>query len=794
MRRFALLFVLPTLLCLGAATAALIAGTGTLYDRDVLNSHYPLKAAQAQLLREGRLPLIDPYRAGGQPLVGNLNALPLYPDNALYLLASPLWALNAHFWLHLLLAPLAGYWLGRAWGLKPPGAWATGAIYATSGYFLSLMNLYNLIAGAVLAPAFIAASLDACSQPRRGRRWLWVGGLWALLILAGDPLWGVIALLMAIGAVLARHRGLPTGTWRETWRWPAAVALGTVVALPQIVELLRILPHSYRGYWQYSVRAALAQSWDPRTALEWLVPFFFGPPDLSFWGYAFYGGNPPLLYSLYPGFLGLCLVMIAGRPRNPVSWWAWGAIAFGALLALGYWNPLIRSSFEVLPGGSLLRYPVKCWGMVAIAASVLCGLGFERVLRGDGRRRLGWLLGLGALFYGVLCWWFATAPAWFLHLLLRLDPKHLTPARLQIERVRWSGQCLALLLLVVVLAMAAYLLRRSRFGGGAMLLCVHVAAQLFLLQPLLDSDAIGPYAERPALLDAIPSDARVVHGGDHRIFGTPRDLPPKLTNPGRTWLQQSFFAELYPSSGISWGRRYDFTHSPEGLDSFLIIALTQALEKLSDVERLRILASAGVDRLLLDRPLDPAAEPLTRLLTTQQIDFKTIHVYEVVGSAPEVMMVGEVRFAPHLNAGLALLTRQEFDPLREVVIQGEGTERNAPPGTVTVVLDDVERLEVEVDSPEGGMLLTQRAHLPIYRAEVNGVPAVIGVANLQRLAVEVPAGRHQVKLWVDRRPFYWSCLAAVLALVGLGLLAGPGHWRPHRSGARSRLAAARRTR
>ncbi|MFP5286823.1 MAG: hypothetical protein ACLGI9_13870, partial [Thermoanaerobaculia bacterium] len=107
-RRALVLYALPLLaLLLLLVAAPLVRGTGTLYLRDVLNTHFPMKHAQAAAMRAGWFPLIDPWRAGGQPLAGNPNAVPFYPDNLLYLVGSTFWAFNAHFWIHLLLAPLA---------------------------------------------------------------------------------------------------------------------------------------------------------------------------------------------------------------------------------------------------------------------------------------------------------------------------------------------------------------------------------------------------------------------------------------------------------------------------------------------------------------------------------------------------------------------------------------------------------------------------------------------------------------------------------------------------------------
>ena len=66
-----------------------------------------------------------------------------------------------------------------------------------------------------------------------------------------------------------------------------------------------------------------------------------------------------------------------------------------------------------------------------------------------------------------------------------------------------------------------------------------------------------------------------------------------------------------------------------------------------------------------------------------------------------------------------------------------------------------------------GLLVTRRAFLPIYRASIDGEPLKLKVANAHRLAVEVPAGEHEVHLWVDRRPFRTSLAIAGLTILGL---------------------------
>ena len=203
----------------------LIRGTETLILRDVLNSHFPMKWSQAVAMRHGTFPLLDPYRAGGQPLAGNLNAAPFYPDNLLVFLGSIFWAFNAHFWIHLLLAPFAFYWLARAWGLGRAGRPGRRRSAGRSrAIFLSHLNFYNLIAGVSLAPALIAAGLDFVRRPER--RVLLAPALallWTLLILGGDPQTAALALLLAVAAmalVWRRRRRPARGMARARPRSP----------------------------------------------------------------------------------------------------------------------------------------------------------------------------------------------------------------------------------------------------------------------------------------------------------------------------------------------------------------------------------------------------------------------------------------------------------------------------------------------------------------------------------------------------------------------------------------------
>jgi hypothetical protein len=758
-RRFLLAYALPTMAVLAAICLPLILGQRTLYLRDVFGTHLAMKSSQAETLRAGELALVDPYRGGGQASLGNLNTVPLYPTNLLYLVGDSIWALNAHFWIHLLLAPFGLYWLARRCGLERAAAWMGAVAYGAGGYLLSTLNLYNLVAPAALAPALIAACMSLAERPR-AIGFCAVTGLWVLMVLGGDPMTAAMALVMALSAVaLTSPR-----QWRSSVPTLVAVVLGTLVALPQIVELARILPHTYRGFWGYSAAGATMASWNPLSAIEGLLPLFFGWPDLGYWGRGFYGDELPLLFSLAPGVLVIGLVLASGRPARPIAWWCWGSVALGLFLVLGRHNPILGLLLR-LTRVDLIRLPVKFWLLVAIGASLLAALGFERLLRGERRpfvRALTALLALYAGLWAFLALGGAAAFGWG----RRLIPTAFGDGYVEQERLRWAGLALVSML---ILGAGLGVLKLSRRHPAllAILPFLHLVSQFFFLKPLLATDDVRPYLEPPALLAELPEGSTTVHGDAGGLFG--RVTLPLDRYPDRSliWFQRQTHEELYPHAGVRFDRHYELDYSPEGLDAFLTRATAQAMTILPDPARLKLLESSGVDRLLISRRLSVLeAAGQVELLEEGVGPTGELNVYGIPRRVERARLVGSIVRAPHLNGTLEVLTSPTFDARRTTVLPGTGEPTEAPPGSVRWVEDGVEEMVLEVDSPAGGALVIQRTPLPIYRAEVDDLEAPIVPADLHRIGIEVGPGPHTVRVWVDRGPLRVASLVSLLAVLG----------------------------
>jgi len=798
MKRFLALFVLPVTLLLVAIVAPLASGEKTLILRDVLRSHLLDRISLGESLRHFELPLIDPLRAGGQALAGNLNALPFYPDNLLLLVGArgaadsggaggraTLWALNAHFWLHWFLALAAAFWMGRAFGLSRPAAWMGATVYAFSGYFASQLNLYNTVAAAALAPALVAALLETApdkSPAVRRRGLLFAALLWALLVAGGEPLLALLAFALGASAlvVVSSRRAV-------SWRLALVLLAGTLLAAPQIVETLRILPLSFRANDLFGEPQAIVGSFRAAHLVDFLFPFFFGRPSLTeVLAPQQFDGYPPFHFTLYPGLLALALSVIGLLRRNRAAAWGAGAIGVALFFALGRFNPLVAALWH-LPLGRLLHFPAKFWLLGAVGGSLLCGLGFEAAMAG-GRRRLELLLGLLAAFYVALLVGAAIAPGRIESAVAALLSPTLGAATLHGQLLRLQGLAVlsvGLLLLAVVLLRLG---RRAPVLAAAALVFLHAATQLWAMLPAVPMDEVGPYLAPPPILAAIPAGSVVVHGANLELFR------PGTMNQGAypdsriLWRMRRSARELYPFAALLHGRRAELAISPEGLDSFLIQALTVGLKGFSDRRRLDVLEALGVDYLLLDRELAPDALDKVREVAHDESFGQILRLYELADRAREVELATRVVAAPQMNAALAAIFDPAFDPHSTAVIAGDEGVRDAltdagsgsAAESVRLVTNTREEVTVEVEARADGVLYLRRAYLPLWRVEIDRRPANTLIVQVAHLGVAVPQGRHRVRFWIDRRPLAagFALSAAGVVLLGLVVL------RPRRTGGR----------
>jgi hypothetical protein len=374
---------------------------------------------------------------------------------------------------------------------------------------------------------------------------------------------------------LAAHAAGDDGEARPA-RTAGAIAGAALVALliaaPQIAATAQAYPGSTRDVAPFPFAMATGTSVHPARALEQMVPFPHGRPDLTgpsgFHGHRFHDGHSPYLWTLHLGWAVILLLVRHGRPlaRGERAWWLAAAIA--AVLSLGYRLPAAKALYEALSLGGRVRLPVKWWYLVALCLVVPVARAAARRLEGEDWTRARAALA-GALVLAVL-------PA-----LRAADVS--TP---------WSLATLA------VSAAAAVAVAMPSLRPGALVATVALSlafAHLPLALAFVDRPPPAP-PRAPAegrVYERMEVDAHPRGGGE----------------PGRT---RDVFRrgprELWASAGCLGGFTYAFDRDPDGSYADADREARKAIDARPWPERAEALRAEGVRYVVVGEPLPSLRE------------------------------------------------------------------------------------------------------------------------------------------------------------------------------------------
>ncbi|MBX4205568.1 YfhO family protein [Candidatus Microgenomates bacterium] len=118
---------------------------------DVVSFTYPMQTLAMNLLKNGQLPLWNPYILAGSPLLANFQSAPFAPTSFVYFLFDNITSWSFQIILQHILAAIFTYLLLRYWKVSKWGSVLGGIVFAFSGYNL-IFSQWN---GHTLAASFI---------------------------------------------------------------------------------------------------------------------------------------------------------------------------------------------------------------------------------------------------------------------------------------------------------------------------------------------------------------------------------------------------------------------------------------------------------------------------------------------------------------------------------------------------------------------------------------------------------------------------------------------------------------
>ena len=368
---------------------------------DVFLYFYPYKAYTAEVLRQGRLPLWNPYLFMGAPLLANSQVGVFYPPNWLFIwLDAPrqiAWSIGLHIALSgIFMVAFVRQALRLAWSASLIAA----ILFAFGGYLGAQVEHINQLQAAAWLPLLFLFYDFTIHRPRR-RLWLLLLALTvALILLAGHAQTafismfglGLYALWQALfepettfplrkqpdspithySSFIIHHSSF---ILRRLWPILLASLLAVALAAVQLLPTAELSGLSIRSE-GLTFRETVSFSLRPTNLHYSLLPPFgldlSQPLGQAFSEWVAYLGISGLALAL----LGSLTALWQPAPRRFIF-----LAACGLILSLGlFTGPLYLALYYLVPGFDLFRVPARWLLLYAFAAAVLGSYGFDALL------------------------------------------------------------------------------------------------------------------------------------------------------------------------------------------------------------------------------------------------------------------------------------------------------------------------------------------------------------------------------------------------------------------------------
>jgi hypothetical protein len=679
---------------------------------DLTVSHWPKAYLMAKSWQAtGSLPLWTPANLSGMPLAANQVAMRFYPLAWLFLLLPVNPAFNLLFVFHLFWGGLGVYWLLRAgFDLDPIPALVGALTYALGGKLLAHAAGGHVIV--VAAMAWMPWALLGTHQLLRGGNLLWavLAAVALAMQLATDVRITLYTAYLLLVYVLWDLLVVERGRWALIPRLMIIPVLAALLGAAQLLPLLELAGYSNRAL---SLADAGSFALTPLTLLVGLLL-----PDVQ-------RGHEMVVYL---GLASLALALLGPTKADRRTWFFGGVVLFAFLYALGPATPLFELIYRWAPGFRWLRAPARAFLPASLAVGILAGIGMQRLAQGRVRWSVPVALAVGMLTLGL-----------GLGLAVLFG---------QVNRA-----ALGLAILPSITLLIVGLIAKGRLPARLGLL----GLTLLVFADLASFNATGMRFISPAEAftdGAVAADYLSSQPGLFRTYSPSYSLPSHVaaradlgTADGVEGVHLAVYDRFMALAGGYGDPSFSVTIPPFPPDLRLDEAFRDTRPDL------RLLGLLNVEYLAAAFPMNWSG-----LTFAAQID--GTHIYRNQYALPRAWVIPSL---PHAGGGWATQLVALADQSARAIATGDSTAQ--------VTRHEPDRIEVEAQLPDDGVLVLGEIWYPGWRAMVDGeAQPVEPVAEVLR-GVPLTQGNHRVVLIYDPPSVRWG---GRISLVGWTALAVGG--------------------
>jgi hypothetical protein len=726
-RRFSFLFAALVILVF----PKILLGRETFCYQDFADFGYPLAYYFRESFWHGKVPLWNPYNDCGLPFMAQWNTQTLYPGSLFYLIFPLPWSLCVFCLSHLFWAALGMYFLARHRTGNCFAATVAGSAYGFNGLIWFSTMWPNYVASLSWVPwAVLAAEL---AWVRGGRLILLAGFVCAMQFLSGTP--EVVALTwVAIGGFWLVHLARRTASRKRLFKRLFSVfAITLCLSAVQLLPFLELLACSQRN-------ASFGEgTWSmPLTGwANYLIPLFHvehSPLGIWFQHGQFY------FPSYYVGIGIIALAALASWKVHRSEVFCLVALtATAVIFAMGDKGLLYLWFHRLFPLIGFMRHPVKFVILSTFAIPLLSAYGLTWVTSSPAvkwrEERTLCILTLGFIF-SILLGSITLHAVAFQEL---SDDIWLTLENIIGRAVALVGVLICLLMLLKTTTLCKLLVLR------------------FALLTILALDVI---THAPLLAPGISS--RYYHAS----------LPKEALNWIANLQSKKSRAFVTDASSLAIERAYPNTaedsFTRRRLAVFDDLNLPDHVVKIDGFFAL-YLHDMNVIEMELNERTDADRLPLLNFLSVSQISGSHNKAWLSNDAFMPVITAGqEPVFANQTNALRGIISLK-FDPRRFVYLPLEAKPNIVAHFNTAKVLSSTisaGTVEAEIEADVPTMVVVAQTFYHPWHAYIDGKAAVLWRANYAFQSVELPAGRHRVRLIYEDRAFFRGALISLMTVAG----------------------------
>jgi hypothetical protein len=355
---------------------------------DAVAFFVPMREFTSQAIRQGMLPLWNPYTFCGMPFMANSQVAFWYPPNWLLGFLPSHWALVVDLWLHTLLMAIGGYVLARSLGLSRSSSFLMALILSLASPITARAYAGHMTWQAARAyfPWMLWSTWQSLKDPNRVW-WIWLVVFSSLCILAGHPPMMLLGFCLCTVLViyrciedLYRRRKSVRFVLRSAVLPLSALCFAGVLSACALLPMRELAAHTVHGsQLSFAKSAVLSGTW--KTLMRLFAPDWFGGNQNLQWSQAccaheesaYIGVLPLLLALIVPWFLWPTKTY---RFRVLALWWL---LVFSILMALGANAPFYGIVWHIFPPLQMTRIPVRWLECLYLAGALLGGFAFRAV-------------------------------------------------------------------------------------------------------------------------------------------------------------------------------------------------------------------------------------------------------------------------------------------------------------------------------------------------------------------------------------------------------------------------------